>query len=122
MTDYVKFGILAAVVACVYYAGYNRAETAGELAIESLKREQAQAVIDAQAKEKVKYEKQISDLVDRLNALGGQYSDRMRELEQFRTSRGDLEACYRQRDDLASLAVRGERLLERALAYLSVQQ
>ena len=122
MTDYVKFGILAAVVACVYYAGYNRAETAGELAIESLKREQAQAVIDAQAKEKVKYEKQISDLVDRLNALGGQYSDRMRELEQFRTSRGDLEACHRQRDDLASLAVRGERLLERALAYLSVQQ
>ena len=122
MTDYVKFGILTAVVACVYYAGYNRAETAGELAIESLKREQAQAVIDAQAKEKVKYEKQISDLVDRLNALGGQYSDRMRELEQFRTSRGDLEACYRQRDDLASLAVRGERLLERALAYLSVQQ
>lgn len=122
MTDYVKFGILAAVVACVYYAGYNRAETAGELAIESLKREQAQAVIDAQAKEKVKYEKQISDLVDRLNALGGQYSDRMRELEQFRTNRGDLEACYRQRDDLASLAVRGERLLERALAYLGVQQ
>ena len=122
MTDYVKFGILAAVVACVYYAGYNRAETAGDLAIESLKREQAQAVIDAQAKEKVKYEKQISDLVDRLNALGGQYSDRMRELEQFRTSRGDLEACYRQRDDLASLAVRGERLLERALAYLGVQQ
>lgn len=122
MTDYVKFGILAAVVACVYYAGYNRAETAGELAIESLKREQAQAVIDAQAKEKVKYEKQISDLVDRLNALGGQYSDRMRELEQFRANRGDLEACYRQRDDLASLAVRGERLLERALAYLSVQQ
>ena len=122
MTDYVKFGILAAVVACVYYAGYNRAETAGELAIESLKREQAQAVIDAQAKEKVKYEKQISDLVDRLNALGGQYSDRMRELEQFRTSRGDLEACYRQRDDLASLAVRSERLIERALAYLSVQQ
>ena len=122
MTDCVKFGILAAVVACVYYAGYNRAETAGELAIESLKREQAQAVIDAQAKEKVKYEKQISDLVDRLNALGGQYSDRMRELEQFRANRGDLEACYRQRDDLASLAVRGERLLERALAYLSVQQ
>ena len=122
MTDYVKFGILAAVVACVYYAGYNRAETAGELAIESLKREQAQAVIDAQAKEKVKYEKQISDLVDRLNALGGQYSDRMRELEQFRTNRGDLEACHRQRDDLASLAVRGERLLERALAYLGVQQ
>ena len=122
MTDYVKFGILAAVVACVYYAGYNRAETAGELAIESLKREQAQAVIEAQAKEKVKYEKQIADLVDQLNALGGQYSDRMRELEKFRTSRGDLEACHRQRDDLASLAVRSERLIERALAYLSVQQ
>ena len=122
MTDYVKFGILAVVVGCVYYAGYNRAETAGELAIESLKREQAQAVIEAQAKEKAKYEKQIADLVDQLNALGGQYSDRVRELEQFRTSRGDLEACHRQRDDLAGLAVRGERLLERALAYLSVQQ
>ena len=121
MNDYLKFALISIAVSVIYYAGYERAETKGELAIESIKRSHAQAIVDAQLKEQQKYEQQIADLVSKLNALGTEHADRMFELEQFRSSRGSLEACYRQRDDLAELAVRGERLLKRAVTYLSVQ-
>ena len=122
MTNYVKYGLIAAAIVVIYLAGYNRAETEGELAIESLKRAHAQAIVDAQNEQKEKYEKEIAGLVARLNDLGAEHADRLRELEQFRASRGDVETCYRERDDLASLCVRGEQLLKRAVTYLGVQQ
>ena len=120
--DYLKYGAVVAIVGAVYLIGYKHAETEGERAIEAMKLEYAQAVVDAQQKEKVKYEEQIAELVSRLNNLGSEHADRMRELERFRSSSGDLEACYRQRNDLASLCVRGESLLKRSLVYLNVQQ
>ena len=120
--DYLKYGAVVAIVGAVYLIGYKHAETEGERAIESLKLEHARAIVDAQQKEKVKYEEQIAELVSRLNDLGSEHADRMRELERFRSSSGDLEACISQRNDLASLCVRGESLLKRSLVYLGVQQ
>lgn len=118
MTAYAKYGLIAVIVVAIYLFGYKRAETEGELAVETLKREHAQAIVDAQLKEKAKYEEEIATLLDRLNSLGAEHADRLLELERFRNSRGSLEACYRQRNDLASLAVRGEQLLKRSLTYL----
>ena len=120
MADYVKYGLIVLVLSAVYMAGYYRAETKGELAIESLKREHAQAIVDAQEEEKAKYEKDIERLINDLNGLRSAHDQRVLELERFRNSGRDLEACISQRNDLAALAVRGEELLERALSYLAV--
>lgn len=120
MVDYVKYGLIVLVLSAVYMAGYYRAETKGELAIESLKREHAQAIVDAQEEEKAKYEKDIARLINDLNGLRSAHDQRVLELERFRNSGRDLEACIGQRNDLAALAVRGEELLERALSYLAV--
>ena len=119
MANYVKCGIVVAVVATIYLIGYKHAQTEGERAIEALKLESARAVIEAQEKEKAKYEKAVADLVSRLNGLRSEYDNRLYELDRFRNANTDLEACRRQRSDLAELAVEGEKLLNEASVYLN---
>ena len=119
MANYMKYGIVVAVVATIYLIGYKHAQTEGERAIEALKLENARAVIEAQEKEKAKYEKAVADLVSRLNGLRSEYDNRLYELDRFRNANTDLEACRRQRSDLAELAVEGEKLLNEASVYLN---
>lgn len=119
MASYLKYGIVVAVVATIYLIGYKHAQTEGERAIEALKLESARAVIEAQEKEKAKYEKAVADLVSRLNGLRSEYDNRLYELDRFRNANTDLEACRRQRSDLAELAVEGEKLLNEASVYLN---
>lgn len=119
MANYIKYGIVVAVVATIYLIGYKHAQTEGERAIEALKLESARAVIEAQEKEKAKYEKAVADLVSRLNGLRSEYDNRLYELDRFRNANTDLEACRRQRSDLAELAVEGEKLLNEASVYLN---
>jgi hypothetical protein len=119
MANYFKYGIVVAVVATIYLIGYKHAQTEGERAIEALKLESARAVIEAQEKEKAKYEKAVADLVSRLNGLRSEYDNRLYELDRFRNANTDLEACRRQRSDLAELAVEGEKLLNEASVYLN---
>lgn len=116
--DYVKYGAVVAAVAAVYFVGYSHAETEGERALEALKLEHAQAIIAAQKKVQVDYEKRIESLIADLNNLRGEHDRRVLELQSFRASHGDLEACLSQRNDLASLGVEGERLLLEARQYL----
>ena len=118
MTDYIKYGVVVAIVAAVYLMGYSHAESEGEAVLESLKLEHAKAIIDAQEKEKLKYEETVKGLVSALNELQLKHNDRVRELENFRASATDLDTCHRQRSDLAELAVRGEELLHEASIYL----
>lgn len=118
MVKILKYGAIVSGVLIVYLAGYHRAETEGELRLETLKREQAQAIVEAQLKEKERYEKEIAKLVASLNSARSERDKRVRELEQFRSTSRDLETCHRERNDLASLAVRGEELLQRSLHYL----
>ena len=119
MANYIKYGIVVAVVATIYLIGYKHAQTEGERAIEALKLESARAVIEAQEKEKAKYEKAVADLVSRLDGLRSEYDNRLYELDRFRNANTDLEACRRQRSDLAELAVEGEKLLNEASVYLN---
>lgn len=119
MTDYIKYGVVVAIVAAVYLIGYKHAESEGEAVLESLKLEHAKAIIDAQEKEKLKYEETVKGLVSALNELQLKHDDRLRELENFRASATDLDTCHRQRSDLAELAVRGEQLLHEASVYLN---
>ena len=118
MTNYIKYSAIVAAVAAVYLVGYKHAETEGELAVEAMKHEHAQAIIAAQKKVQVDYEKRIESLIADLNALRGEHDRRVLELENFRRSHGSLEACLSQRNDLASLGVEGERLLQEARQYL----
>ena len=118
MTAYIKYGLIALAVVAVYLTGYRKAETEGELVLESLKLEHAKAIIEAQENEKAKYEETVKGLVAALNELQLKHNDRVRELENFRASATDLETCHRQRSDLAELAVEGEQLLHEASIYL----
>ena len=118
MTAYIKYGLIALAVVAVYLTGYRKAETEGELVLESLKLEHAKAIIEAQENEKAKYEETVKGLVAALNELQLKHNDRVRELENFRASATDLDTCHRQRSDLAELAVRGEELLHEASIYL----
>ena len=118
MTDYIKYGVVVAIVAAVYFMGYNHAESEGEAILESLKLDHAKAIIEAQEKEKLKYEETVKSLVAALNELQLKHNDRVRELENFRASATDLDTCHRQRGELASLAVEGEQLLNEASIYL----
>lgn len=122
MADYVKYGLIVLVLSAVYMAGYYRAETKGELAIKSLKLNHALAILAAQEKEKAKYETDIANLLSDLDRLRSVNDRRVLELERFRNADRDLETCRRERDDLAGLAVRGERLLQRAVSYLKSVQ
>lgn len=118
MTDYIKYGLIAAAVGLVYLTGYHHAETEGERKLEEVKVAHSKAIIAAQKKVQVDYEKRIESLIADLNALRGEHDRRVLELENFRRSHGSLEACLSQRNDLASLGVEGERLLQEARQYL----
>lgn len=120
--DYIKYSAIVAAIAAIYFVGYKHAESEGELAIEDLKHEHALAVIAAQEKEKAKYETDIANLLSDLDRLRSVNDRRVLELERFRNADRDLETCRRERDDLAGLAVRGERLLQRAVSYLKSVQ
>lgn len=102
-----------------YRIGYNKAETEGELALQTLRLEQAQAIIDAQNEVKVAYEQKVQNLVAAHDAERSVYDQRMRQLEKFRSVGASLETCTGERDRLAKLAIRGERLLRRAESYLN---
>lgn len=116
--EYLKYGAVAVAIAGVYYVGYSHAETEGERAMEALKLQHAQAIIEATKEEQKKYEKDIARLVADLESLRVERDNRMLDLQNFRQSRADLEACISQRNDLASLGVEGERLLQEARQYL----
>lgn len=113
--------VIAAVLALLFGAyrfGYSRAETEGLLALEALKRANADAVIKAQDEMRGKYEKKVKELNADLNAVNDLNRRRLRELSAFRGAGGSFATCRRERNDLAELAVEGERLLGEADSYL----
>ena len=116
--DYIKYGVIIAVVGAVYLVGYKHAETEGELAIEALKNEHAALIIDAQKKEQAKYEETIKSLTSALDRARTERDSRMHELENFRASATDNETCRRQRSRLARVAVGLEDVAKRAVLYL----
>lgn len=120
MIDKLKYVVLlaAACAAALYLSyrwGYSIAETKGVLAIETLKKENAQEVIKAQTLAKEKYEKQIKDLVNARAAERLHYAERLREFEHFRGASTDLAACRRDRSRLARVAIGFENLTTRAI-------
>ena len=119
--NYIKYGVIVAIIGAIYLIGYKHAEVEGERAIEALKLESARAVIEAQEKEKAKYEKDVANLVSRLNGLRSEYDGRLRELDGFRNAGRDLQTCLSERSALAELSVRGESLLKRSVEYLESQ-
>ena len=118
MTDYVKYGLIVAAVGLVYWTGYQHAESEGEALLESLKTQHAQAIIDAQSKEKAKYEETIASLTAALDRARSERDSRMYELESFRSRETDYGTCRRQRDSLARIAVGLESVEIRAVPYL----
>lgn len=118
MTDYVKYGLIAAAVGLVYWTGYQHAESEGEALLESLKTQHAQAIIDAQAEEKAKYEETIKGLVADLDRARSERDSRLYELQSFRARATDYGTCRRQRDSLARIAVELEGVASRAVTYL----
>lgn len=117
-----KYLIAGAVVALglwgAYDKGYEQAETEATLKIESMKLDHANQIIEAQNKEKERYEQKEKDLVARYDADRKHYVDRMRQLERKLNAKGDVEAVRSERDRCFGLAVRGERLLRRADAII----
>ena len=118
MTEYIKYGLIAAAIGLVYTVGYKHAESEGEAVLESLKMQHAQAIIDAQKKEQANYEKTIQALIADLDRARSERNDRMLELESFRARATDNETCSRQRSDLARVAVGLESVASRAILYL----
>lgn len=118
MTEYVKYGVLAVAVGLVYWTGYRHAESEGEALLESLKVQHAQAIIDAQAKEKAKYEDTIASLTSALDSARTERASRMLELQDFRARATDNETCRRQRAELARIAVGLDDVASRAVLYL----
>ena len=117
--EYIKYGAVVAIVGAVYLIGYKHAETEGERAMESLKMQHAQAIIDAQEKEKANYEKTIQSLIADLDRARSERDNRMHELESFRARATDNETCRRQRSDLARIAVGLEGVASRAILFIS---
>lgn len=101
-----------------YRIGYNKAETEGELALQTLRLEQAQAIIDAQNEVKNVYEQKMQNLIAAHDDERSAYDERLRQLAKFSDAGRDLETCSRERRELAKLAVRSEGLLKRADIYL----
>lgn len=118
MANYIKYGVVVAIVGAIYLAGYKHAESEGEAALESIKAQHAQAIIEAQGKEKAKYEKTIKNLLADLDAVRGERDRRVLELKSFRASRTDYETCRSQRDRLAAIAVGFEDVANRAVICL----
>ena len=119
--DYLKCGAVVAIVGAVYLVGYKHAETEGERAMEALKLQHAQAIIEATKEEQKKYEKDIARLVADLESLRSEHDGRLLQLKNFSQSRADLQACLSERNALAELSVRGESLLKRSVKYLESQ-
>lgn len=117
--DYLKYGAVVAIVGAVYIVGYKHAESEGEREMESLKMQHAQAIIDAQEKEKANYEKTIQSLIADLDRARSERDNRMHELESFRSRATDNETCRRQRSDLARIAVGLEGVASRAILFIS---
>ena len=118
MTDYIKYGVVVAIVAAVYLIGYKHAESEGEAVLESLKLEHAKAIIEAQEKEKANYEKTIQSLIADLDRARSERDNRMHELESFRSRATDHATCTSQRDRLARIAVGLEDVAKRAVLYI----
>lgn len=115
---YLRYFLALGVVIAAYLFGYNHAATKGELKIEQLKLSYAESIINTQNQVKSDYEQKIKNLNVALISVRSDNANRLRQLEKFRDAGGDLEACTRDRGELAELAVRGERLLKRADSYL----
>lgn len=111
---------IAILIVCwlAYDAGYEKAQTEGELAIEQLKLTHAQEIIDAQNKVKVEYNEKVETLNADLANARKLNADRLRQLQKFSSADRDLETCARERRELGELAIRGEDLLYRADSYL----
>ena len=123
MTTNLKLVAVGAAVSLIaawfcYSLGYDRAKTEGELVLEQLKLAQAQAVIDAQNKEKSEYELQIQNLNAALASARSDSANRMQQLERFRHADRDLEACRRDLNDVSAVAVGLESIALRADCYL----
>lgn len=86
------------------------------LQFEAYKLEQAQAVLEAQRKEKEKYDEAIKALDADLSAARDIASERLRQLNAYRDRTNGTQACHS--DDALRLAVEGESLLREADGYL----
>ena len=111
--------IIASVVCSVvifgaYSTGYEKAETEATLKIESMKLDHANQIIEAQQKEKEKYENKTKELMVSYNNERTNYIKRVQQLERKLQSDTNMEALRNERDRCFGLAVRGERLLRRA--------
>lgn len=117
--------ILGAIVGAIalavgaYFFGYSNAETKGELALESLKKAQAEAIVAAQQEVKKDYERRMQTLAADLERVRSDNANRVQQLEKFRNADRDLAACRRDRERLAELAVEAESLLGEADGYLT---
>ena len=118
MTDYIKYGLIAAAVGLVYLTGYHHAETEGERKLEEVKVAHSKAIIAAQEAEKVKYEETIKGLLADLDSVRGEHDRRMHELQNFRARATDYGTCRRQRDSLARIAVGLESVASRAILFI----
>ena len=117
-----SLGIAVAVMVLAflcYRVGYESAEAKGESALNEFKLQQAQAVIEAQLKAKANYDAKLQAIINSHNAERSVYDQRLRQLEKFRSAGASLATCTSERDRLAKLAIRGERLLRRAESYLN---
>lgn len=110
-------GILVVTVGA-YFFGYKNAQTEGELAIETMRKENAEAVIRAQDLVRAEYEEKMQNLATDLERVRNLDAQRLRQLEKFRNADRDLAACRSDRERLAKLAVEAESLLGEADSYL----
>ena len=114
----IKYIIASAVCSVVifgaYSTGYEKAETEATLKIESMKLDHANQIIEAQQKEKEKYENKTKELMVSYNNERTNYIKRVQQLERKLQSDTNMEALRNERDRCFGLAVRGERLLRRA--------
>lgn len=111
-----------ALAVSAYFFGYRNAQTKGELAMESLKNAQAEAVIAAQLEVKNEYEKRVKELADSLDRVKRDNSNRMQQLKRFEQSERTLEACLSDRAKLARLATEGEQLLREIEQYIRAER
>lgn len=100
----------------VYTIGYNKAEAEGELALTEQILAQEQAVRQAKEQERQLSDEKINTLMAELDRISAD-NERLRQLEAFRNAGRDLQACRRDRSDLAEVAVGMEKSLKEADAY-----
>lgn len=116
--------ILGAIVGAIalavgaYFFGYSNAETKGELALESLKKAQAEAIVAAQQEVKKDYERRMQTLAADLERVRSDNANRVQQLAKFRATRRDLQTCHDERNRLATIAVGLEEVADRAITRL----